>query len=372
MLAHPDDDRPRALRPLAGVALVLGLLLSAACGSDSTGPEANRNCSIPETQLFDGGVGFNGIPALMEPSTSSPGGGDLEFLQDTSRVVGVQVGDRTLAVPLNILWWHEVANFDVGDRRIAVTDCPLTGSTLVFDRRAVDDRPLFVSGLLWRNNLIMTTEEGGSSLFMQMAREAKCGPDRGTELGMVPSVEMTWAAWREMHPETEVVNADTDFDRDYTQYPYGDYRDLGNATTLFPAPPHDPRRPPKEKLLGIPDGEGGMAFPFLELEDAGPTAVAEARVRGEDMVVFWETEARGAAAFRPVVAEGPGQGDRLTFEVRDGRIVDVETESVWRLDGLAMEGQLAGARLDQVAEAYPAMWFAWATFQPETEIWTAE
>lgn len=366
---EPSPARRPVGRPdVAAAALALLLV---ACG-DATGPEASRNCSIPETELFDGGVGFNGIPALVDPSTSRPDGSHLGFLQDTSRVVGVQLEGRTIAVPLNVLWWHEVVNFDLGDRQIAVTDCPLTGSTLVFDREAVDGRPFFVSGLLWRNNLIMTTEEGGASLFMQMAREAKCGPDRGTELTMVPSLETTWAAWRAMHPETEVVNADTDFDRDYTRYPYGDYRDLGNSTTLFPAPPHDPRRPPKEKLLGIPDGDGGIAFPFLELEAAGPTTVVRTRVRGQDVVVFWKTEARGAAAFRPVVAEGPGQGDRLTFEVRDGEIVDAETEGVWRLDGRAVEGSLAGARLEPVAEAYPAFWFAWDTFQPDAEIWTAD
>ncbi len=72
-------------------------------------------------------------------------------------------------------------------------------------------------------------------------------------------------------------------------------------------------------------------------------------------------------AYRPFA-----EGQALTFEARDERLVDVETGSAWRLDGLAIEGSLAGRRLEPVAEAYVAFWFAWATFQPQTRLWEAK
>ena len=62
-------------------------------------------------------------------------------------------------------------------------------------------------------------------------------------------------------------------------------------------------------------------------------------------------------------------GARLRFQARDGRIVDVETQSEWHIDGRATSGPLAGAHLEPVAEAYVAFWFAWAAFHPETRIW---
>ena len=62
-------------------------------------------------------------------------------------------------------------------------------------------------------------------------------------------------------------------------------------------------------------------------------------------------------------------GQPLTFEVRHERLFDMETGSEWRLDGLAVEGPLAGERLEPVAEAYVAFWFAWAAFQPQTRLW---
>jgi hypothetical protein len=59
-----------------------------------------------------------------------------------------------------------------------------------------------------------------------------------------------------------------------------------------------------------------------------------------------------------------------SFSVENGRIVDDETGSVWSVEGRAIEGPRAGERLTPVSEAYVAFWFAWASFQPETTIWT--
>lgn len=356
--------------------LLLAAVALACRGEDATGPdigsELSKVCTIEQSELVDGGVGFGGIPALTDPELSNVGGPGLGFLHDTTRVVGLEVGGEALAVPLNILWYHEIVNFDMEGGQIAVTQCPLTGSALVFGREPVGGREFVVSGLLWRNNLILTTDERDNSLFMQMAREAKCGPDRGTRLPTLPFVEVRFDTWKRLHPDTKIVNANTGFDRDYGAYPLGNYRNLDNRTTLFGVPFLDPRRPPKERLLGIPDGTGGLAFPFLELKMAGPTVAARERVSGEDVVVFWRSEARGAGAYRPVVTglpEGdPRNGEALSFTVRGDTIADEQTGSAWSLEGRAVSGPLEGAHLPFV-ESYTAFWFAWAIFQPDTRIW---
>ena len=52
-------------------------------------------------------------------------------------------------------------------------------------------------------------------------------------------------------------------------------------------------------------------------------------------------------------------------------MIDQETESLWRVTGLAVEGPLAGKRLTQVP-AHNSFWFAWVTFWQNTEVWTQE
>lgn len=145
------------------------------------------------------------------------------------------------------------------------------------------------------------------SFFVQMTSTAVCGPlARGRQrLPLVASWEMRWAAWKALYPDTRVVSYDTGFARSYDINFNAEYEELDNPDRLISVP-LDHRRPPKERVLGVPVG---------------------------------------------AVPEG---------------YRDEATGSLWRLDGLAMEGPHSGRRLEPVEEAYVAFWFAWADFHPET------
>ncbi len=352
--------RPR-FRPL----IAAGVIAVGGCTSASgpTGPVEPTMCSIPASRIFDGGVGRNGIPALLNPELVPPGAANASYLADDDRVIGIVIGGQAVAVPHRILWWHEIVNLDFPDGRVAVTYCPLTGSSMVFDRAGIEGDEFIVSGVLFENNLMML-DLPSESLWPQMSRGARCGPRDGASLSMVPAIEMTWSGWQRLYPSTLVVSDLTGWPRDYEIYPYGDYERVNNPTRLFPGSPLDTRRAPKERVLGIPAGTGGLAVPLAELTEAGAVHAVNATVGNESVVVFWDADAAGAAAFRTVAA-----GQSLTFEVSGAAIVDVETGSRWRVDGLAFSGPLTGEQLAPVAEAYTAFWFAWAIFQPATEVW---
>lgn len=359
-------------RALGGPALILlGALASVGC-TDSVSPERSdmgistpRDCGIALDEIVIGAA-KDGIPALTNPAMVAPTDPGADYLADTARVVGLEVEGRAYAIPLNILWWHEIVNLGFDSVRIAVTHCPLTGSTLAFDRHRIDGAELGVSGLLYRSNLIMYDRSSTESLWPQMERGARCGPLDGIDLAMFPVVEVRWDRWRALHPGTRVVSSATGYTRDYRRYPYGNYADLNNPQTSAGGPEIDERRPPKERVLGIPvEGGGGIAFPFGLLEEAGaPVAVVHHDLPGQGAVVFWSGDAEAAMAFEPRVGE-----QLLTFTVLDGAIMDRQTGTVWSVDGRALEGSLAGERLPMIETAYVAYWFAWAAFQPETAVW---
>lgn len=355
-------------------ALTLAVLsLPLACSDEAertTGAEratsGELTCSISSELIFDGGPGKDGIPALTNPELVGAESPAVEYLRDDDRVIGLIFPTQAIAIPLNILWWHEIVNLDVSDQRLAVTHCPLTGSSLVFDRASAGGAAFGVSGLLYMNNLLMYDRHSGESLWPQMLRAARCGPSDGTSLAMVPALELSWLGWRTLHPDTKVVSSNTGHSRNYTLYPYGNYDAINNPTLLFPMPRHDSRRPPKERVLGIPSGiAGGMALPFGTLAEKGNRAAVHVQPDGWPAVIFWDGGSQAAMAFRPHV------GDRtLTFEIVQGRIVDRETGSVWRVDGLATAGELAGERLPPVASAFVSYWFAWSNFYDEATLWT--
>lgn len=155
----------------------------AAGGSDAITPSA---CSIPTSQIFNGGPGKDGIPALTDPPRVRAGlQADLaaiSYLRGDDRIIGLDIGGEAVAVPLNLLWWHEIVNLRVGGRPLAVSHCPLTGSSMVFDREPLHGTEFGVSGLLYRTNLIMYDRVGEESLWPQMSRGARCGPRTGTGL----------------------------------------------------------------------------------------------------------------------------------------------------------------------------------------------
>ena len=372
--------RPPAMHRHAKIALACVVLNALqACGD---GPGEPRNlpqtelpaCDLPREYLVSSPVGRNGIPSLHNPElVNAEPSPQNSYLASDDRILGVFLDGRPLAVPHNILWYHEIANFDRGAERIAVTYCPLTGSPLAFDRASVGGQTFGVSGLLFMNNLIMYNRGGSGSLWPQMLGRAKCGAETGQPLARVPVFEMLWRGWKDLYPETQVVSSESNISRNYAVNPYGDYDSLDNERFLYPNMPDvDRRRPVKERVLGLPataDGrEPGIAFPYLALmAEPGSWTLLQVRWNGQDVVVFWADQREGGGVFGPW---HPLTGERLSFEVNPVRgIMDTDTGTVWSITGAGLDGQLAGLQLTPVAEAYTAFWGAWAAFHPQTRLW---
>ena len=362
--------QPRSLSlTAAGVALVLLSCSDAPTGPEPTAPvDVGPNCSINTDLVFDGGVGVDGIPALTNPPMVRIFDQQTGFLWESDRVISFELGGQMFAVPHRILWWHEIVNLTLGEHRVAVTYCPLTGSSIVFDRSDVAGAEFGVSGLLFQNNLIMYDRtDGDRSLWPQMLLEAGCGDKVGQPLPLVASSEVLWDRWRGLYQDgLVVVRPDGGQSTVYDRYPYGDYEALDNNNLFYPQTITDRRRPAKERVLGIlNDGDGGKAYPFGELgADGSAVTVVNDMVGGKPVLVVWDNAGEAAFALDPVV-----DGQTLTFEGTGGNVVDTQTGSTWRVDGLAFEGPVEGTRLEPVEGAYIAFWFAWKAFRPSTELW---
>ncbi len=349
---------------------LLGVMVCSggACGGSDTPPEMLECGDLDPGYLADGGVGRDGIPALTDPVfVAIDDEEQTRYLSEESRVIGVETDGEWLGVPHNVMYRHEIVNLNRDDGMFAVTYCPLTGSALTFDRGSVNGAEFGVSGLLYQANLIMYDRSTDDSLWPQMAGSAACGPSEDRVLVRRPMVEMTWAGWKELFPDSRVIGIDAAATFTYNINPYGiAYEDLDNSDFIgFPLPRDDRRRRPKERVLGLP-AEGGrapLAFPFLAMADQGDHWTADFDYAGSAAVVFWDADKQAAVAVRPVAA-----GQALTFRIEEGGFVDNETESRWNVAGLATAGSLEGEQLEIIAEAYVAFWQPWAAFHPGTNL----
>jgi hypothetical protein len=132
-------------------------------------------------------------------------------------------------------------------------------------------------------------------------------------------VVTTWETWRAAHPDTQVLDVDTGYSRNYAIDPYQSYD--ASDQIMFPVTPLDSRLPAKERILGLTVNGIDEAFSFSRL----------ARAKTPPNVDL---------------------GDQH---------VTVIFDEVTQTAGAVVAGKHIAA--------YTGYWFAWAALHPETVVW---
>ncbi|MEM9937151.1 MAG: DUF3179 domain-containing protein, partial [Bacteroidota bacterium] len=199
--------------------------------SGQGGVPTNNSWLIPQELVFDGGPGKDGIPSIDNPAFISVN--EVDFLDDNDLIIGFREGDVVRGYPHPILDWHEIVNDEVGNTKIALTYCPLTGTASGWNRVINGTETTFgVSGLLYNTNLI-PYDRNTDSNWSQMRLDCVQGTLRGTAVDLLPVLETSWSTWKKLYPTAEVLSTNTGFSRNYSRYPYGDYRTNDN-NLIFP------------------------------------------------------------------------------------------------------------------------------------------
>jgi hypothetical protein len=282
--------------------------------------DPSGQCTIPCGQIFSGCPGRDCIPPLDSPEMVPVGRAELAYLNDQDLVLGVMTPEGPRAYPHNILWWHEVANVEIGEEAFAVTLCPLTGSGLRFNRRGFVEGQtvrLGVSGLLYNSNLIMWDRET-ESLWSQMRLESVSGPQIESPSPLLPVLEMTWLAWRTLHPGTLAISSNTGFARDYQAYPYVrggvDYRVNDNDTFASTDPPPDSQFENKDLVFGVVINGTVKAYVWKTLQEntGAEQGVVLDEVGGTPIAVVFHLPSRYVHAFERSVG-----GELVDLEVQE-------------------------------------------------------
>ncbi|MCK4746614.1 MAG: DUF3179 domain-containing protein, partial [Bacteroidales bacterium] len=248
--------------------LAFSYLFITGCETDSP-PGNNQSNSggknggdwlIPVNEILDGGPGKDGIPALADPDKHELNNESNAYLSDADLVLGFGSGGEIIAYPHPILDWHEIVNDKVGNKAIAITYCPLTGTGIGWNRVINNKETTFgVSGLLYNSNLIPYDRLTGSN-WSQIGLLCVNGELSGTRPDFIPMVEMPWGKWKELFPQSMVISSSTGYNRNYGYFPYGDYKT--GSWLLFPASPTDDRLHEKERVLGVIINEKAKVYRF--------------------------------------------------------------------------------------------------------------
>jgi hypothetical protein len=347
------------------------------------GPSALETSSAPEfpaavvdpDEIISGGPPPDGIPPIEEP-VFLPVIDALERFDPAEAVVALEIDGDARAYPVQVMIWHEIVNDTVGGVPVSVTYCPLCNSAVTYERQIRGVETTFgTSGRLFSSALVMY-DRATESLWTHFDGKAVVGLLAGEQLEAVPSPLMAWGDFAAAYPAGQVLDPDqTGFSRQYGRNPYVGYDDEATEPFLFRGAP-DPRAASKLRVVGVATDDAATAF-SLDLVSGGEANATNTTVGDTEIVIFWKSgqataleseqieggrDVGSTAVFIPVV-----DGVELTFQAEGDTFVDAETGSTWNIAGEATAGPLAGARLEQLNHL-DTFWFAWATYQPGTEL----
>jgi hypothetical protein len=297
------------------------------------------------------GAGKDQIPSIDDPTVAPPA--ELT-LSDEMTVFGVVRNGVARAYPRRLLVYHEIVNDRIGGDSVAITYCPLTGTTLGFQR---DEATFGVSGLLINNNLVMydrTTE----TLWPQIPATGIDGPLAGSSLREFPIVWTSLGAWRDRYPETTVLTESTGYARRYGQDPYdGGYEThpldpsgfYSYSQTLYPTLTEiDDRLDKVDIVVGVRTTSGALAFERTALHERG---LLTGEIDGESLLAAYDVDLDAVYVYR--------NPESQEFDYADGTVVD----------GDGTEHSPANLPLERIM-AFEAMWFAWYGYYPDTGLVT--
>jgi len=248
------------------------------------------------------------------PKDAIPSVEDPAFVDDhpnpADEVVAVDLGGELKAYPIRYLNYHEVVNDTVGGTPVAVTWCPLCGSTVVYDRRPSEGDlgnhgdpgtlEFGVSGKLADDDLVMYDRETESE-WKQSLGEAIAGPLEGASLRVLPAMTSSWRTFSGANPDAKVLDepggkSEASGDGlepaaiDYKDDPYCDYFEaegFGLGAHRGEGSGREWDREDlaaKEPVLGLELDGDALAFPRSRVEEAG--GVVTATVGEVEVVVF--------------------------------------------------------------------------------------
>jgi hypothetical protein len=188
------------------------------------------------------------------------------------------------------------------------------------------------------------------------------GDNEGIQLTIIAALQTNWETWKELYPDTLVVNPGL-FGRDG----YASYYARQDAGVLGRATNPDEALGTKEYVIGLRLGGEVKAYPFRVLNQQ---SVVNDVVADTPVAVFFDKGAASGAVF----SRGLDDGTVLTFVPGDTlrAAVDEQTQSEWDIfTGTATGGPLEGTQLTQVPITY-AFWFGWADYHPQGTVYGIE
>ncbi|MEM7376019.1 MAG: DUF3179 domain-containing (seleno)protein [Pseudomonadota bacterium] len=239
-------------------------------------------------------------------------------------VIGVSVNGATKAYPTSMLFYHHQVPDEIGGQPVWATYCGLCRSGRIYDR-TVDGQALDFElvGAITFNAVFKDLQTG--SWWRQETGEAVKGPRSGRALSDIPFEQMSLAHWLEKHPDSDILQYDPDFRRQYMM------RDrMMNYEASLPGW-HMQEHP--ALVIGVEVDGAARAYDWDQMKKR---RVVSDRLGDVPVLVVSSADESLAAVYDRRV-----DGQALDFAWADDVLSDTGTGSRWTALGRCVEGPIS-------------------------------
>ena len=272
-------------------------------------------------------------------------------------VLGIVSDGVAKAYPLVYLGYHHKIQDNVGSLPVLVTYCTMCRSGRVYSPLINGVRQKFRLVGARHYNAVIEDESSGTWWY-QATGEAAAGPLEGHKLNELACEQSSLSAWLDKHPTSLILQPDNHY--------INDYNDLQNYDLVQPVD-RDSTLKNKDSLVrkswyvGIIIDKQPKAYNWRKLQRE---RLLNDNIGHTPLLIMLENDSLTFHAWNRHV-----DGKELNFRIDANEcLTDIETASVWDLDGLCISGPQKGKRLNKV-QSYQEYRHSWLHFHPTTLFW---
>jgi hypothetical protein len=271
-------------------------------------------------------------------------------------IVGVSINNEAKAYPLEIIGYHHQVRDTIGGMPVMITYCTVCRTGRVYSP--------FINGKPENFRLVgmdhfnaMFEDATTKSWWRQQSGTAITGPLKGNVLKEIPSQQMALGDWLALHPESYILQPDSNFKKEYA-----DLKGYDEDTLKSSLEKRDSASwKLKSWVIGVNISNHFKAYDWNEL---AKQKMMQDSVEGMPLLLTMKQDER---SFYVLSRNTPNGVLNFTYDSLAQVLHDTKTNSTWNINGICTAGAMKDVRLKNV-QAYQEFWHSWKEFHPQTAV----
>jgi hypothetical protein len=273
-------------------------------------------------------------------------------------IIGVAINGEAKAYPIEIIGYHHQVRDTIGGEPVMITYCTVCRTGRAYSPY-VNGKPENFRLVGMDHFNAMFEDATTKSWWRQESGTAIAGPLEGTTLVEIPSQQMKLGDWLVLHPNSYVLQPDSNFKKEYADLKGYDEDTLksslekrDSASWKF-----------KSWVIGVNVNNHFKAYDWNILANK---KIIEDSVANNPLLLTMNKDERTFYVLNRNTSDGVLH---FIYDSTNEILHDDKTNSTWNINGVCIDGVMKGAQLKPV-QAYQEFWHSWKEFHPHTEMFT--